>query len=75
VDFLHRTVRDFLRFNDIKALLAQRLETPFDPNFAICTALLAQAKAVSAYETSLLEKIFRDFLLYGTRVTKFATLS
>jgi hypothetical protein len=69
VDFLHRTVRDFLRLDDIKALLAQRLETPFNPNFAICTALLAQTKSVSAFETNLLEKTFRDFVRCGTRTT------
>lgn len=70
VDFLHRTVRDFLRMDDIQKLLAERLEKSFDPNLTLCKALLAQAKAVSAFETTQLEKIFLDFSYYARRTTK-----
>ncbi|KAE8452586.1 hypothetical protein EG329_013845 [Mollisiaceae sp. DMI_Dod_QoI] len=68
VDFLHRTVRDSLQLDNIKDLLAQRLEAPFDPNLAICTGLLAQAKAASTFETSVVQNIVRDFLLYHARI-------
>ncbi len=42
VDFLHRTVRDFLLGQDMQELLARRVQLPFDVRACICRALLAR---------------------------------
>ncbi len=44
VDFLHRTVRDFLPEQDMQELLARRIQLPFDVRAYLCRALLAQIK-------------------------------
>ena len=44
VDFLHRTVRDFLRDPDMHNMLGKWVGTDFDANIAICQSLLAQVK-------------------------------
>jgi hypothetical protein len=44
VDFLHRTVRDFLRDPDMQNMLGKWVGTDFDANIAICQALIAQVK-------------------------------
>jgi hypothetical protein len=44
VDFLHRTVRDFLRDPDMQNMLGKWVGTNFDANIAICQALIAQVK-------------------------------
>ncbi|KAJ6781664.1 hypothetical protein PWT90_01414 [Aphanocladium album] len=45
VDFLHRTVRDFLALEDTQKRLNQRLTKEFDPGVFICHGLLTQIKA------------------------------
>ncbi|KAF2807226.1 uncharacterized protein BDZ99DRAFT_337271, partial [Mytilinidion resinicola] len=42
VDFLHRTVKDFLMSKDMQTLLSSWAGTTFDANIAICKTLLAQ---------------------------------
>jgi hypothetical protein len=44
VDFLHRTVRDFLRDPDMQNMLGKWVGTDFDANIAICQSLIAQVK-------------------------------
>jgi hypothetical protein len=44
VDFLHRTVRDFLMLEETRRLLQRWCSPGFDPNETICKALLAQIK-------------------------------
>lgn len=44
VDFLHRTVRDFLALEDTQKRLNQRLKKPFDAGEFICHGLLTQIK-------------------------------
>ena len=44
VDFLHRTVRDFLRDPDMHNMLGKWVGTDFDANIAICQSLIAQVK-------------------------------
>jgi len=44
VDFLHRTVRDFLRDPDMQNMLGKWVGVDFDANIAICQALIAQVK-------------------------------
>ncbi|EMD90692.1 hypothetical protein COCC4DRAFT_56616 [Bipolaris maydis ATCC 48331] len=46
VDFLHRTVRDFLNTEDIRRTIRQNIKTDFQPTSAICRAFLAQIKAL-----------------------------
>jgi hypothetical protein len=46
VDFLHRTVRDFLRTKDVYNLLQDRTAESFDPRIALCRMLLAQIKGI-----------------------------
>ena len=46
VDFLHRTVRDFLEIPDMKKLLEGRAGAEFDPLVSLCRNLLAQIKAL-----------------------------
>jgi hypothetical protein len=48
VDFLHRTVRDFLRDPDMQNELGKWVGTDFDANIAICQSLIAQVKTVPA---------------------------
>ncbi|KAF1960072.1 hypothetical protein CC80DRAFT_438555, partial [Byssothecium circinans] len=44
VDFLHRTVRDFLMTSEMQATFGQWQRKDFDPLHAICDALLAELK-------------------------------
>ena len=46
VEFLHRTVRDFLLTKDMQSMLGKNLEPDFEPNARICNALVAQLKAL-----------------------------
>ena len=46
VDFLHRTVRDFLQTKDMQVLLMDRIDTRFDANNYLCKAYLAQLKRI-----------------------------
>jgi hypothetical protein len=44
VDFLHRTVKDFLMVSEIQALLRDWQEPGFQPNLALCKMSLAELK-------------------------------
>ncbi|KAK3314328.1 hypothetical protein B0H66DRAFT_461305, partial [Apodospora peruviana] len=44
VQFLHRTVADFLKTAEIHSLLVQRCGDDFDPRLSICRCLLVQLK-------------------------------
>jgi hypothetical protein len=46
VDFLHRTVRDFLLTKDMQELLADWTAASFDANLAICRTILAEIKSL-----------------------------
>jgi hypothetical protein len=70
VDFLHRTVRDFLRLNDVQKLLRKRLEKPFDANITLCKALLLQAKGVSNFEANIRHDILDDFSYHAYQAEK-----
>ena len=47
VDFLHRTVKDFFRVNDIQTFIASRLPKTFNSSELLCHAFLAQIKVAS----------------------------
>jgi hypothetical protein len=46
IDFLHRTVRDFLQAKDMQNILIGQVHAGFEPITFICKALLAQLKSV-----------------------------
>ncbi|EUC51097.1 hypothetical protein COCMIDRAFT_21484 [Bipolaris oryzae ATCC 44560] len=46
VDFLHRTVRDFLHTEEIQKMLRQNRKSDIQPLSMICQALLAEVKAI-----------------------------
>ena len=48
VDFMHRTVRDFLLGQKVQDLLACRTQRPFDVRAYLCRALLAQIKLIAS---------------------------
>ncbi|KAE8447855.1 hypothetical protein EG329_010084 [Mollisiaceae sp. DMI_Dod_QoI] len=48
VDFLHRTVRDFLMTQDMQKLFQSRVAPKFDPRVSLCRIMLAQVKALKA---------------------------
>ncbi|KAK3365533.1 hypothetical protein B0T24DRAFT_500359, partial [Lasiosphaeria ovina] len=47
VEYLHRTVREFLQKPSIKTRLATVLKEPFDPHLRLCAAYLSYARRVS----------------------------
>ncbi|KAK4208071.1 hypothetical protein QBC37DRAFT_405642 [Rhypophila decipiens] len=58
VDFLHRTVRDFLRTSDMMKYLAQKARTRFDPSLAIFQGYICwikHARFLSAQEGFFLQ--------------------
>ncbi|OCL03823.1 hypothetical protein AOQ84DRAFT_368031 [Glonium stellatum] len=50
VDFLHRSVRDFLLTRHMQQLLEDHLDFPFDPRIAIASALVAQLKSLPHFK-------------------------
>jgi hypothetical protein len=46
VGFLHRTVLDFIRTNDMVTLMSTRSGPGFNPNLSLCRSYLAQMKAM-----------------------------
>ncbi len=61
VDFLHRTVHDFLQTRNIHSLLIERAGTTFDTNVYLCNATLAQMKRLELrYQTH--EKRFHSLM-------------
>ena len=70
VDFLHRTVRDFLLTGDMQKLLEERLDPAFNAKAALCNAFLAQLKAVPPVDifkskSTPLDDILEDLLNYA----------
>ena len=49
VDFLHRTVYNFLETNDVHDLLLHRVGSDFDPHLYGCSTMLAKMKQVPKY--------------------------
>ncbi|KAG8534382.1 uncharacterized protein KY384_001227 [Bacidia gigantensis] len=46
VDFLHRTVNDFLQTRDMTVLLIERAGADFNSHYHLCNAMLAQIKTI-----------------------------
>jgi len=49
VNFLHRTVKDFLGLPEIENRLASWISSPFDANVYLCKALLLQMKSLPSF--------------------------
>jgi len=49
VEFLHRTVKDFLMTEDLQKLISTWLPPNFNPNLTACRTLLAEFKSRAAY--------------------------
>jgi hypothetical protein len=60
VDFLHRTVRDFLTSYNISQILKSSIDEGFDPNVALCGSYLVQTKTfpIESHEYELMKPLF-----------------
>ncbi|KAI1817843.1 hypothetical protein GGS20DRAFT_458236 [Poronia punctata] len=56
VSYLHRTVRDFLRNEDVVNLLKSRLAAPFDADLALCRGFVLHIKRFIISEDPLISK-------------------
>ena len=75
VDFLHRTVRDFLKTPHMRRMLASWTDKNFDAKQSLCRALLAQIKSLpmkAEYTTkqSDLFVLVDDFMHYSHEIEK-----
>ena len=59
VDFLHRSVKDFFRVNDIQTFIASRLPKTLNSSDLLCHAFLAQIK-VTTIETQPMDRISKE---------------
>ena len=70
VDFLHRTVRDFLQLRETQALIAARMPKEVDPDKLLCQAFLAQVKVVplgkgGGHRAGTFSDLLDDMVLYA----------
>jgi hypothetical protein len=68
VDFLHRTVKDFLMITEMQNILSKWQDQDFQPDLAICKVMLAECKYTASMSRpriggAPLELIVREFLL------------
>ncbi|KAI1409313.1 hypothetical protein F5Y13DRAFT_94779 [Hypoxylon sp. FL1857] len=74
VDFLHLTVRDFLRTGEVDALLKTRLKSPFDVDVALCQGFLIQIKQFviaddpKGYRELLMIETIEDLCYHAKRI-------
>ena len=59
VDFLHRSVKDFFRVNDIQTFVASRLPKTLNSSDLLCHAFLAQIK-VTTIESQPMDRISKE---------------
>jgi len=67
VEFIHRTVRDFLETGNVKTLLVKRAGKDFDANRHLCNAMLSQIKRLNIHEYDS-ENLHLFFLLHYSRL-------
>ena len=60
VDFLHRSVKDFFRVNDIQTFVASRLPKNLNSSDLLCHAFLAQIK-VTTIEPQSIDRISKEW--------------
>jgi hypothetical protein len=75
IDFLHRTVRDFLRSNELQQMLQSQAPEGFDANVSLCRATLAQVKLLQQEELSstsatsgALTRLTRELMVYAKEI-------
>ncbi|KAF2795864.1 hypothetical protein K505DRAFT_373641 [Melanomma pulvis-pyrius CBS 109.77] len=71
VEFLHRTVKDFLNTKEIQNLVKSRIPNDFQPLAVVCRAILAQIKTLPV-EKKFYARHFKelvDDLIYYTQVS------
>ena len=73
VDFLHRTVRDFLHLKEIYEWLLGNVSCGFDVDQSLCAAFLAQVKTISVQYIDLqvdgpFPGLLKDMLHYARRI-------
>ncbi|KAH8744417.1 hypothetical protein F5882DRAFT_342669 [Hyaloscypha sp. PMI_1271] len=66
VQYLHRTVKDFIKSRKVQEFLQSSLTSPFDPHLSLCVAHYAYIKALSA-STAVAEEVHLC-LWYAARV-------
>ncbi|ORX92514.1 hypothetical protein BCR34DRAFT_608794 [Clohesyomyces aquaticus] len=74
VDFLHRTVKDFLMTKSIQKLLSEWMPTDFDADLVLCRTILAEIKTTSSPvvqrdspKKELVDDFFHSLTLYQRR--------
>ena len=75
IEFLHRTVKDYLASPDMKALLKSLAPRGYNPATSLCRAYLALLKQLQPYEIKLyastpedLDDVTQDILYYARQV-------
>ena len=71
VDFLHRTVYDFLRTKDMQNLFEGNLSLGFEPKVLLCKALFAQMKLIElskAAQSGELQELLEDLVHYASKL-------
>ena len=72
VQFLHRTVKDFLHTTDMQNLFAECLKAGFQPKIQFCKAFLAQLKRVDCSvlgsNDKLLMVLLEDLAFYARKI-------
>ena len=74
VDFLHRTVREFLQTRAVQDMLNEYTSKSFDANIVMCKAYLAQIKALDSESVtrkhSAFLRLLNLFVVYARRVER-----
>ncbi|KAE8441277.1 hypothetical protein EG329_005543 [Mollisiaceae sp. DMI_Dod_QoI] len=68
VDFLHRTVRDFLMTKDMQNMLSDMMPSVFDANKILCRVLLAEFKSCPIDEYSTLDSMIQEIMHHALEV-------
>jgi hypothetical protein len=63
VDFLHRTVRDFLRTKDMQNMLVSRISSEFNAEISLCKCVLAQRKTINPGQKEEIHCHLHDLLV------------
>jgi len=71
VDFLHRTVKDWLKTSEIQDLMVDQLNGTFNAHIALCNASIAHVKCLpSPVPKRALLQMGQDILYYADQVEK-----
>ncbi|USP82832.1 hypothetical protein yc1106_10106 [Curvularia clavata] len=71
VEFLHRTVRDFLNTKEIQNMIKIRIDCNFQPLSAVCRAILGQIKALPMKDIGYIRRfigLVEDLIYYARAI-------